>query len=146
MEASRCYEAGSLSKASNAAGMFIALPVTTVIAQSASPSPTPAATSDAAVTARAKDWLHQIQTGRVDRSQLDDKMNAALTESLLANVSAQMAPLGNPSAFTLTRKASQGGISAYIFQVQFASVTLYEVFALDADGKIAGLRLMPQSP
>ncbi|MBV8066516.1 MAG: hypothetical protein JO113_00965 [Candidatus Eremiobacteraeota bacterium] len=141
--------------------MFVALPVTTVIAQAASPSPAPAAASpapvpaasaapaaanDTAVTARAKDWFHQIQTGKVDRSQLDQKMNAALTDSLLANVSAQVGPLGNPSAFTLSKKASQGGISIYVFQMQFPSLTLYEIFALDADGKIAGLRLTPQSP
>ena len=128
--------------------MLIALPVTTVIAQaaSASPSPAAAASSDAAVTARAKDWLRQLQTGKIDRSQLDDKMNAALTDSVLANVSAQIAPLGNPSAFTLTRKAAQGGVSIYVFKVQFASVTLNEILALDSDGKIAGLRLMPQSP
>jgi ABC-type transporter MlaC component len=85
------------------AGMFIALPVTTVIAQAASASPAAAATSDAAVTARAKDWFHQIQTGKVDRSQLDDKMNAALTDSVLSSVSAKIAPLGDPSAFTLRR-------------------------------------------
>jgi hypothetical protein len=125
--------------------MFIALPVTIIIAQAASPSPA-AAPSDAAVTARAKDWFHQIQAGKIDRSQLDDKMNAAITDSMLANVSSQVAPLGNPSAFTLSRKTTQSNVSVYIFQVQFPSMTLYEVFALDADGKIAGLSLSPQSP
>lgn len=129
------------------AGMFIALPVTTVIAQAASPSPSPApAASDAAVTARAKDWFDQIQAGKVDRSQLDEKMNAALTDSTLANVSKQITTLGSPSAFTLTKKATQGSISVYIFQLKFPSLTLYEAFALDADGKIAGLTLSQQSP
>lgn len=126
--------------------MLIALTVTTVIAQVASPSPAPAAASDAAVTARAKDWFHQIQAGKIDRSQLDDKMNAALTDSMVTNVSAQVAPLGNPSAFRLSRKMTQGNVSVYIFQVQFPSVTLYEAFGIDPDGKIAGLTLSPQSP
>jgi hypothetical protein len=76
--------------------MIVAFPVTTVISQTApSSAPSAAATdADAAVAARAKDWLHQIQTGKIDRSQLTDKMNAALTDSMLAQVSAQLAPLG----------------------------------------------------
>lgn len=126
--------------------MLIALPVTTVIAQAASPSPAAPAQDDAAVTARAKDWFHQIQSGKIDRSQLDDKMNAALTDSMLANVSSQVAPLGNPTTFTLSRKATQNGLSVYVFALVFPSVTLYEAFALDPDGKIAGLTLSPQSP
>lgn len=140
------FEAELPPGSTNGSPMFIALPVTTVVAQAASPSPVPAMASDAAITARAKDWFSQIQAGKVDRSQLDDKMNAALTDSMLANVSSQIAPLGNPSGFTLSRKATQGSISVYIFQVQLASITLYEVFALDPDGKIAGLTISPQAP
>ncbi len=73
-------------------------------------------------------------------------MNAALTDSTVANVSAQIAPLGNPSVFTLSKKVTQGSVTAYVFVVQFPKVTLYETFALDPDGKIAGLLITPQSP
>jgi hypothetical protein len=127
--------------------MLIALPVTTVIAQAATaaPSAAPAAPTDAAVTARAKDWFHQIQANKIDRSQLDDKMNAALTDAVLAQVSVQIAPLGNPSAFTLSRKMTQDSVSVYVFQVQFPSITLVEMFALDPDGKIAGLYITKQN-
>lgn len=129
--------------------MIIALPVTTVIAQAApTAAPTAAATSaaDAAVAARAKDWLHQIQAGKVDRSQLDDKMNTALTDSALASVSAQLSPLGDPSAFTLSKKTTRGSLTVYVFAVQFPAITLYETFVLDPDGKIAGLFLGQQGP
>jgi hypothetical protein len=126
--------------------MFL-LPVTTVIAQaapSAAPSAAATASADAAVTARAQDWLHQTQAGKIDRSQLDDKMNAALTDSMLSQVSAQIARLGAPSGFTLSRTMTRGSLKIYVFQVVFPSITLYETFALDPDGKIAGLYIGKQ--
>jgi hypothetical protein len=121
--------------------MIIAPPVTTVIAQAAATS---APTADAAVTARAKDWLHQIQTGKVDRTQLTDKMDAALTDSMLASVSAQLAPLGDPTSFTLSAKTTKDVYTVYVFKVQWPSVTLSETFAVDQTGKIAGLYIGKQ--
>ncbi len=118
--------------------MIIVAPVTTVIAQAAATS-TPTANADAAVTARAKDWLHQIQAGKVDRTQLTDKMNTALTDSMLANVSAQLAPLGDPTSFTLSSKTSKSAYTVYVFTVKWPAVTLSETFAVDLSGKIAGL-------
>jgi len=130
---------------------MLIVPVTTVVAQAApTAAPTAASTAspttapsgaDAAVTARAKDWFHQIQTGKIDRSQLNTKMNTALTDTMLANVSSQLAPLGDPTALTFDKKTSQGTIAVYVFKVQFPSITLYETFAVDPDGKIAGLYL-----
>lgn len=128
--------------------MIIGLPVTIVAqagpasAPAASPTVMPPVTpspADVAVTTRAKDWLHQIQAGKVDRSQLDAKMNAALTDSTLAQVSSQLQPLGDPTAFTLVQRTTRENFAVYVFKVEFTSVTLYETFALDPDGKIAGL-------
>ncbi|MBV8332007.1 MAG: hypothetical protein JO192_04665, partial [Candidatus Eremiobacteraeota bacterium] len=53
-------------------------------AQSAAPSASPVAlpSEDPAITARAKDLLHQAQTGQFDRTQLDGKINAALTDAI----------------------------------------------------------------
>jgi hypothetical protein len=132
--------------------MLIVPPVAAVIAQApstaapATPAAPATAADDAAVTARAKNWFNQIQIGTIDRSQLDAKMNAALTDATLAQVSAQIAPLGNPSVFTLSKKMTQGSVTAYVFVVEFPKVMLYETFALDPDGKIAGLLITPQSP
>lgn len=123
--------------------MLITPPVTIVIAQAAATS-APTTDADAAVTARAKDWLHQIQTGKVDRSQLTDKMNAALTDSTLASVSSQLAPLGDPTSFTLDSKASKDPYTVYVFKVVWPSVTLTETFAVDQTGKIAGLYIGKQ--
>jgi hypothetical protein len=129
--------------------MLIVPPVAAVIAQASStetPATPPSAADDAAVTARAKNWFNQIQIGTIDRSQLDAKMNAALTDATVAQVSAQIAPLGNPSVFTLSKKMTKGSVTAYVFVVEFPKVMLYETFALDPDGKIAGLLITPQSP
>lgn len=132
--------------------MLLVPPVAAIIAQATSTAApaTPAipatAADDAAVTARAKSWFNQVQIGTIDRSQLDAKMNAVLTDSTVAQVSAKIEALGNPSAFTLIKKMTQGSVTAYVFVVEFPKVMLYETFALDPDGKIAGLLITPQSP
>lgn len=115
----------------------------TAFAQS-TPSPAPAATSDA-VAARAKDMLHEFQTGTVDRTQLDAQMNAAMTGDVLKKVQAQFAPLGDPQQFAFTGKQTmQGGNEAYVYRVTFKSGTFNEIFTLDKDGKVAGFFLVPQ--
>jgi hypothetical protein len=112
-------------------------------AASAVPPATPVAATpaDAAVATRAKDWLHQIQTGKIDRSQLDAQANTALTDTMLVQASAQLAPLGDPTAFTLTQKLVQGTSTIYLYKVVFPSITLNEIFVVDPDGKIADILL-----
>jgi hypothetical protein len=125
----------------------VILTAAAIVAQAApSAAPSAAATSaaDAAVAGRAKDWLHMIQAGKIDRSQLDAKMNAVLTDTTLAQVSAQLAPLGDPTSFTFVNKSAQGSFTVYVYKVVFPAITLYESFALDSDGKIGGLYLKPQ--
>jgi hypothetical protein len=112
-------------------------------AASAVPPATPVAATpaDAGVATRAKDWLHAIQTGKIDRSQLDAQANVALTDTMLSQASAQLAPLGDPTAFTLTQKLVQGTSTIYLYKVVFPSITLNEIFVLDPDGKIADILL-----
>jgi hypothetical protein len=112
-------------------------------AASAVPPATPVAATpaDAAVATRAKDWLHAIQTGKIDRTQLDAQANVALTDTMLSQASAQLAPLGDPTAFTLTQKLVQGTSTIYLYKVVFPSITLNEIFVLDPDGKIADILL-----
>jgi hypothetical protein len=123
------------------------LTVAAVVAQatpSATPSAAPTTAADAAVAARAQEWLHMIAVGKIDRSQLDAKMNAALTDATLTQVAAEIAPLGNPTSFALAAKTTIGTYTVYVYKVVFPTITLYESFALDPDGKIGGLLLKPQ--
>ncbi len=106
-------------------------------AQTTAPDPNPE------ITARAKEWLHRVQTGDLDRSQFDANMNAALTPELVQQAASKMAPLGEPLAFTFLRIVTSGELTVYIYTVTFKSRALEEQFALDKDGKIAGIQFVP---
>jgi hypothetical protein len=139
--------------------MIIALVAATLIAQAApaAPPPAPAATaaasaapassapsaSDAAVMARAKALLQQLQAGKVDRSQLDDKMNASLTDALVAQISSQLAPLGDPVGFAPQSEQKQDELTVYEYRVDFKTGSLTETYILDSSGKVAGLFFKP---
>lgn len=119
---------------------FTSLPA---LAQS-SASPAPSATPDP-IAVRAQEMLHEFQTGKVDRTQLDTQMNAAMTDDVLKQVQAKFAPLGDPQQFTFSGKqAVQGDNTAYVYRVTFKSGTFNEVFALDKAGKVSGFYLLPQ--
>ncbi len=109
--------------------------------QSSVPSSAPQV--DPKVTAIAKDWLHRIQTANVDRSQLTDKMSAALTPALLQQVAAQLAPLGDPTAISFVGSETVQGITVYHFVLTFKAATVNEFLGIDSAGKIAGLRFTP---
>jgi hypothetical protein len=111
---------------------------------SPAPSASGAATTvDPAIVARAKDWLHRVQTATVDRTQLDDQMNALLTDSLVTQVAAQLGPLGEPSTFTFVDKRSVGTATGYRFLATFKAAKFYELLAINDAGKISGLRFLP---
>lgn len=114
----------------------------TAPAQSSAPS-SPAAQIDPKVAAMAKDWLHRIQTGNVDRSQLTNEMSAALTPALVQQVGAQLAPLGDPTSVSFVGSQTAGGITIYQFVLTFKASTVNEYIGIDGAGKIAGLRFTP---
>lgn len=119
----------------------------TAFAAADAPSPSPGASASApasqvagaAVAARAKEWLHRLQAGDIDRSQLTDKMSAALTADTIKQISGQLAPLGDPQSFTPLVQQSVGDMTAYVYRVAFKATTLNFEFVLDKDGKVAGL-------
>ncbi len=124
-----------------AAAMCAALPVF-VHAQSASPAP--GAVADPAITARAKEWLHRVQTGDIDRAQLDSQMNALLTPALTKQISSKFGPWGDPVTFAYVGKQTvQGDNTAYVYHVVFKANACNEIFVLDKDGKVSGFQLPP---
>ena len=118
-------------------------------AASPSPAPSPAATGTPATTvdetmARAKEWLHRLQTGDIDHGQLDAKMNALLTADMAKKIAAQFGPLGDPTAFPYVGQQEYApGAMSYIYRVVFKSTVLNEVFSIDATGKISGIQFPP---
>ncbi len=113
-------------------------------AQMQPPSPAPVATVDPAITARAKEWLHRLQTGDIDRTQLDAKMNTLLTPAMLKQFSAAFGPWGDPVTFSYVgQQTVLGDNTAYVFHVVFKANACSEIFVLDKGAKISGFRLAP---
>lgn len=111
--------------------------IVTVAAYS-TPSPAPAAS--AAMLNRAKSVFAQLQSGKVDRSQLTPQMNAA-SDAQLKSVQSSIAH-GSPASFEQQQSFSQGGYTYAIYLVTFADGSKVNfVFALDSQGKVAGMRV-----
>lgn len=99
---------------------------------------------DSAMMERAKLAFAQLQSGSVDRSALDADMNAALTDDKLAAVKSAIGTLGAPASFTEVKKGSSGAYPYVVYLVTFAGGAKMDfVFAVDAQGKIAGMQLTP---
>jgi hypothetical protein len=132
--------------------MIIPFPVTTVIAQAGPglPPPAPALPTTGAkpadptlVAKHAEGLLHQLQTGKLDRTTLDTKMNAALTDDKLSTIKSDLGPLGDPVSFTPEGTQNQNGLTVYTYKVDFQQGTLNETYAVDSDGKVAGVWFAP---
>lgn len=92
--------------------------------------------------ARAKNWFNELQTGKVDRTQLTPQMNAALTPGQVSSAQATIAKLGTPVTFEQVQTMSQGGFNYAVYLVTFGDGTkLNFIFAVDGSGNVAGLRL-----
>ncbi|MBV9972414.1 MAG: beta-lactamase family protein [Candidatus Eremiobacteraeota bacterium] len=105
--------------------------------------PTPAPNEDLSVTARAKEWIGRIQTGRIDRSQLSATMSKALTPDLVAGAKAQFGRLGPARTLTYLGKSTQGASTVYVYRVDFARDSLNLILSIDVAGKIDGLLFRP---
>jgi hypothetical protein len=111
-------------------------------------APMPAATAtpspDPAMLARAKDEFAQLQSGKIDRTTLTTEMSTALTDDKLATLKAAIGNLGTPVSFDQQRSGTQGDVRYDVYLVTFANGTkLNFLIAVDGQGKIAGMRLMP---
>jgi len=110
-------------------------------------APAPAASSavDQTALALAKDTFHQLQTGDVDHSQLNDSANMSLDVDSVKELTAQVAPLGPPLTFVQQSVAPLNGNTAYTYALTFKGGTKISfVLLLDGNGKIAGLSLAGQ--
>jgi len=105
--------------------------------------PTPAPNEDLSVTARAKEWIQRVQTGRIDRTQLSATMSKALTPELVAGAKAQFGRLGPTRMLTYLGNSVQGGSTVYLYRVDFAQDSLNLILSINAAGKIDGLFFRP---
>jgi hypothetical protein len=119
---------------------------------SASPSPTStpmaavAPPSGQAVLPRAEQWMLRVQSGQIDRSQLEPATSSQLTPALVNSMKNSYGRLGAPLSVTfLNEQSMTGGNTAYNYRVRFKHATLMEKFILDPNGKISGLSFTPSS-
>ena len=104
----------------------------------------PAKNENAAITARAKEWIRRTQTGDVDRTQLTQTMSDALTPEIVAAAKAQLAALGEPTSIVYKGKGEiSPGNMTYGYRVTFASTSLMCYITFDKDAKISGLLFRP---
>lgn len=102
--------------------------------------------ADSHITAKAEEWFHRLQTGEIDRSQLDAQLNASLTDDIVARETKALTPLGDPSAFHFVRTYPLDGALEYDFLLRFKAVRIIELISFDVRGKIAGLGFAVSEP
>ncbi len=108
------------------------------------PAPTPLAAEPgvaAAVRAQFLEW----QAGKVDQSAYAEEANRQFTPAIVAQVSAQLQPLGAPLKLTLLDRRVQDGVRSYIYAVDATKGKLHVFYAVDAAGKVVGIRFSPGS-
>ena len=110
-------------------------PATTI----APPSPAPG--EDPAVTMRAKDWFHRLQTGTVDMSRVEPTFAQRLTPALLAQIRASLAGEGIPTDWVYMGSQTVPGATIYSYWIRLAGVPHVWSIGLSPAGKIAGSQL-----
>ena len=95
---------------------------------------------DAAITHRFRSMLDALTSGVVDRTQLTDALNAALTPQLLSKTSGQLKSFGAVAHVRFTGSSRAGALTTYQYSVSYSTgQTLTWHFILDDRGKIAGV-------
>ncbi len=95
------------------------------------------------MAALATSLLLQAQTGEIDRTMLESKMNLALSPSMVQNLERQLEPLGKPKSVTFVSRTLAGAYVAYKYRIDWADVSADESFALNSDGKIVAWLFQP---
>lgn len=77
-----------------------------------------------------------LQQGKIDRSLFTDNCNAYFTDQALKDYASSLGPLGAPEAFTNSRTALRGGMTARIYEVKYPKKNLVIIIYQMPDGKI----------
>ena len=95
--------------------------------------------ADSHVTAKAKEWFRRLQTGDIDRSQLDARVNSQLSDDAIRQEAKALTPLGDPTDVAYVRTYPMAEVLEYDFLLQFKTTRIVELISFDPGGKIAGL-------
>jgi hypothetical protein len=89
------------------------------------------------------DWLHRLQTGDIDRTQLALQFNGVLTPERVKLIAQQLRPLGKVKSYAFTGQTTSHGIRGYQFSVEFATAKYLYLFEVDERDQVAGILLTP---
>ncbi len=99
----------------------------------------PAKGENPAITALARQWVHRMQTGDIDKSQLSAAFAKHLTPQMVDGMKEGLTPLGDPTSFIYQDKSETNGAIAYRYSVAFKGANLELSIAVDSQGKISAL-------
>jgi hypothetical protein len=94
-----------------------------------------------AVAERARRWLFDASTGRIDPSQLDSRIADVWTEELAQKWLALLGPLGEPLDFYPFQIVADANAVQYFFRVRYPLVTMTWVFSVTPSGEVNGFGL-----
>lgn len=97
----------------------------------------PAKGEDPAITALARQWLHRMQTGDIDKSQLSTTFAKQLSPRVITGMKTSLASFGAPTSFVYRGKSKTNGATAYQYSVGFKSTRVDLTLAVDSHGKIS---------
>jgi hypothetical protein len=95
--------------------------------------------ADPAVTRRAIEWLERVQTGDIDRAQLDATIDRKFTPQTVALLQSRLSPLGKPFGAAFGGSRVEGQTVVYRYVVAFQVGSIEEYISFDHQGKLAGL-------
>ena len=97
---------------------------------------------DKKLLARAKSWFGQLQSGKVDRSQLAANASSNMNDATMTNAQQMIGALGKPVSFVQQRSGTQGNVTYGIYLVTFENGKQVDfLFAVDSSGKVTSLGL-----
>jgi hypothetical protein len=99
---------------------------------------TPAVGEDPNITALVEQWVHRLDTGNIDRSQL----NAKLPDEELSEDEQAIQNRGQLTAAVYRHKAAGNGGTAYLYVLQFQGGVMTLAVTIDPAGKIADMSLL----
>jgi D-alanyl-D-alanine carboxypeptidase len=103
-------------------------------------APPKAAQLDNPVIARAKDWLAQLASRKIDRSELTPSFSAYLTDQLIARE--DFAALGTLQTIVpISSSTESNGDTLYVFLVRYPSAQYHYKFEVAPSGKVDGITL-----
>ncbi len=102
--------------------------------------PPATANLDNAIVTRAKEWLENLATGHLDRSELTPSFSAYLSDDLVARENfAALGPL--QTIVPVSSNTEANGDTMYEFLVRYPKAQYHYQFEVTPDGKINGLTL-----